>query len=47
MAATTLLALLLTQVDKLLLSKLVSLEDFGYYTLAASAAGGYRLGPLP
>lgn len=39
MAATTLLTLLLTQVDKLLLSKLVSLEDFGYYTLAASAAG--------
>lgn len=39
MAATTLLALLLTQVDKLLLSKLVSLEDFGYYALAASAAG--------
>ena len=39
MAATTLLALLLTQVDKLLLSKLVSLEEFGYYTLAASAAG--------
>lgn len=39
MAATTLLALLLTQVDKLLLSKLVSLEDFGYYTLAASVAG--------
>lgn len=39
MAATTLLALMLTQVDKLLLSKLVSLEDFGYYTLAASAAG--------
>lgn len=39
MAVTTLLALLLTQVDKLLLSKLVSLEDFGYYILAASAAG--------
>ena len=38
MAATTLLALLLTQVDKLMLSKLVSLEVFGYYTLAASAA---------
>jgi O-antigen/teichoic acid export membrane protein len=38
MAATTLLVLLLTQVDKLLLSKLVSLEDFGYYTLAASVA---------
>lgn len=39
MAATTLLAVLLTQMDKLLLSKLVSLEEFGYYTLAASAAG--------
>lgn len=39
MAVTTLLALLLTQVDKLLLSKLVSLEEFGYYVLAASVAG--------
>lgn len=39
MVVTTLLALLLTQMDKLLLSKLVSLEEFGYYTLAASAAG--------
>lgn len=39
MAATTFLALLLTQVDKLLLSKLVSLEEFGYYILAASVAG--------
>lgn len=39
LAAATLLALLLTQVDKLLLSKLVSLEEFGYYTLAASVAG--------
>jgi O-antigen/teichoic acid export membrane protein len=39
MAATTLLALLLTQVDKLLLSKLVSLEEFGYYALAGSVAG--------
>ena len=39
MVLTTLLALLLTQVDKILLSKLVSLEEFGYYTLAASAAG--------
>jgi len=35
MAAITLLALLLTQVDKLLLSKLVSLTEFGIYTLAA------------
>lgn len=39
MAATTFLALLLTQVDKLLLSKLVPLEEFGYYILAASVAG--------
>jgi O-antigen/teichoic acid export membrane protein len=38
MAVTTLLAILLTQIDKLLLSKLVSLESFGYYTLATSAA---------
>jgi O-antigen/teichoic acid export membrane protein len=48
MAATTLLALLLTQVDKLLLSKLISLEDFGYYTLAASVAGalGFLVAPI-
>lgn len=39
MAATTLLTLLLTQVDKLLLSKLLSLEHFGYYMLAASMSG--------
>lgn len=39
MAVTSLLAIMLTQVDKLLLSKLVPLEDFGYYTLAASASG--------
>lgn len=39
MAATTLLSLLLAQVDKILLSKIVSLKDFGFYTLAASAAG--------
>ncbi|MBT8565444.1 oligosaccharide flippase family protein [Polynucleobacter paneuropaeus] len=47
-ALTTLLALLLTQVDKLLLSKLVSLEDFGYYTLAGSVAGalGFLVSPI-
>lgn len=39
MAATTFLSIMLMQIDKLLLSKLVSLEDFGYYILAASAAG--------
>lgn len=38
-AIITLLSIVLMQVDKLLLSKLVSLEDFGYYVLAASVAG--------
>lgn len=40
MATITLLALLLTQVDKLLLSGLLSLEQFGYYALAGVVAGG-------
>jgi len=39
MVGITFLALLLTQVDKVLLSKLLSLSDYGYYTLAASVAG--------
>ena len=39
MLMITLLALLLTQVDKVLLSTLISLEDFGRYTLASVAAG--------
>jgi O-antigen/teichoic acid export membrane protein len=38
MLGITLLALLLTQVDKLVLSKLLSLEHFGYYTLAGTVA---------
>jgi O-antigen/teichoic acid export membrane protein len=41
MVGVTFLALLLTQVDKVLLSKLLSLSDFGYYSLAASVAGAY------
>jgi O-antigen/teichoic acid export membrane protein len=36
----TLLGLLLTQVDKILLSTLLSLKEYGYYTLAAIIAGG-------
>lgn len=40
MLIITLLALLLTQVDKLLLSGLLPLEQFGYYTLAGVVAGG-------
>ena len=35
----TFLALLLTQIDKVLLSKLLTLSDYGYYTLAATVAG--------
>jgi O-antigen/teichoic acid export membrane protein len=35
----TLLALLLTQVDKILLSRLLTLEAFGYYALAGVVAG--------
>ncbi len=38
MMATTLLSLLLTQVDKIILSRLLSLEMFGYYTLAGTVA---------
>lgn len=34
-----LLAILLTQVDKVLLSKLLTLSDFGYYALAGIVAG--------
>lgn len=39
MMATTVLALLLTQVDKILLSRLLNLETFGHYTFAATVAG--------
>lgn len=38
--ATTLLALLLTNIDKLLLSKLLSLQEFGVYMFAFTAASG-------
>lgn len=40
MMGITFLALLLTQVDKILLSKLLSLSEFGYYALASTVAGG-------
>lgn len=39
MLGITFLSLLLMQVDKVLLSKLLSLKEFGYYTLAAVVAG--------
>ncbi len=47
MLGITLLALLLTQVDKILLSRLLSLEDFGYYALASMVAGGLYLMVTP
>jgi O-antigen/teichoic acid export membrane protein len=40
MVVITLLSLLLTQIDKLLLSGLLSLEEFGWYAIAAVVAGG-------
>lgn len=35
----TLLSLLLTQLDKLLLTRMLSLKEFGYYAIASSIAG--------
>jgi O-antigen/teichoic acid export membrane protein len=48
MVATALLVLFLTQIDKLLLSKLLSLQHYGYYMLAATVAGGliFFISPL-
>lgn len=48
MVVTTVLALLLTQVDKILLSRLLSLEAFGHYTFAATVAGALLMlvGPV-
>lgn len=46
-ALTTLLALLLTQVDKLLLSRLLPLDEFGAYALAATVASALTLLVMP
>lgn len=48
MMLVTFLAILLTQIDKVLLSRLLTLEAFGYYTLAATVAGVLYLaiGPI-
>lgn len=43
MMTVMLLALLLTQVDKILLSRLLTLEAFGYYALATAVSGGLAL----
>ncbi len=39
MAGTSLVVFVLTQTDKLILSKMLTLEDFGYYSLAITLAG--------
>lgn len=39
MLATTVLTLMVTQIDKVLLSRLLSLPEFGTYTFAAAVAG--------
>jgi O-antigen/teichoic acid export membrane protein len=48
MLGITVLSLLLTQVDKVILSKLLTLTDYGYYTLAAAVAGSIFMfiGPI-
>ncbi len=43
MSGITLTALILTQLDKVILSKLLSLEMFGYYTLASVVGNGLYL----
>ena len=39
----TVLTVILMQADKVILSKLVTLTDFGYYTLAATVAGALSM----
>ena len=48
MLGVTLLSLLLMQTDKIVLSKVLSLEEYGYYALAALVAGGLSMlaGPI-
>jgi O-antigen/teichoic acid export membrane protein len=46
-SANAILAVILTQSDKLLLSKLISLRDFGYYSVAALLAGALVFVTLP
>jgi O-antigen/teichoic acid export membrane protein len=43
MLGITFLAVLLTQVDKVLLSKLLSLTDYGYYTLSSTVAAALTM----
>jgi O-antigen/teichoic acid export membrane protein len=40
MTGITILATILTQLDKIILSRILTLQDFGYYTFAATIAAG-------
>lgn len=48
MSALSITAIVLTQTDKIILSRLLSLANFGYYTLAGVVAGGLGMitGPM-
>lgn len=48
MSGISLLAIILTQLDKVLLSKMLTLTEFGYYTFAATVAAltGKVVGPI-
>lgn len=48
MVGISMLSILLTQVDKLILSRMLSLSDYGYYTLASVVAGALSVfvGPI-
>lgn len=48
MLSVTFLSLLLMQTDKIVLSKVLTLEDYGYYSFAGLVAGGvsYLSGPI-
>lgn len=47
LSATSLLVLVLTQMDRVVLSRILSLENFGYYTLAALVGSGVAFVFLP
>lgn len=47
LAFTSIVWAIVTQTDKLILSKYISLADYGYYTLAVMAAGGVSIVSAP
>ncbi|HUP15145.1 MAG TPA: oligosaccharide flippase family protein [Acidimicrobiia bacterium] len=47
LAAISMLALVFTQLDKVILSRMIDLDEFGYYSLATVVAGGLAYVVLP